>query len=259
MSIYFVCFMIIGSLFIINLFVGVIIDNFNKIKESEEIGGKGLLITPSQKKWIEIQHIMLRLSLRFKPPPPKNQWRKKVYNLVNHQYFEIFIMICILLNTLVMSMRYARMSKTYETTLESINYVFSAIFNLELILKLIGIGCHYFHNSWNRFDFMIVLGTDIGFILNIFIGFNISTAASIVRAFRILRIFRLMKSFGKVILDAVVYIIPQITNIMSLIFLLLFIYSALGINLFSTAMYRENYHRLSNFRNFYSSIIILMR
>jgi hypothetical protein len=30
--------MIVGSQFIINLFVGVVIDNFNKIKEKEELG-----------------------------------------------------------------------------------------------------------------------------------------------------------------------------------------------------------------------------
>jgi hypothetical protein len=36
--IYFVAFMIIGSQFIVNLFVGVVIDNFNTIKEREELG-----------------------------------------------------------------------------------------------------------------------------------------------------------------------------------------------------------------------------
>ena len=35
--IYFIIFMIIGSQFIINLFVGVVIDNFNTIKEKEEL------------------------------------------------------------------------------------------------------------------------------------------------------------------------------------------------------------------------------
>jgi voltage-gated sodium channel type IV alpha len=202
---------------------------------------------------------MLRQSLRFKPPEPKGAFRKRVYDIVNHQGFEIFITICILLNTLLMSMRYARMSDTYELTLEFLNYVFGIIFNIEMILKLIGIGVHYFKNSWDKFDFVIVIGTDIGFLLSLFVGFNIATAATIVRAFRILRIFRLMKSFGKMILDALIYIIPQITNIMSLIFLLLFIYSCLGISLFATTMYRENYNRLSNFRNFYNSIIILLR
>lgn len=35
---YFVFYMVIGSQFILNLFVGVIMDNFNKIKEKEEMG-----------------------------------------------------------------------------------------------------------------------------------------------------------------------------------------------------------------------------
>lgn len=35
---YFVAYMIVGSLFISNLFVGVVIDNFNKIKEKNELG-----------------------------------------------------------------------------------------------------------------------------------------------------------------------------------------------------------------------------
>ena len=38
MCLYFVAYMIIGSQFIINLFVGVVIDNFNKIKEKDEMG-----------------------------------------------------------------------------------------------------------------------------------------------------------------------------------------------------------------------------
>ena len=38
MSIYFIVFIIIGSQFIFNLFVGVVIDNFNRIKEQEEMG-----------------------------------------------------------------------------------------------------------------------------------------------------------------------------------------------------------------------------
>ena len=36
--VYFVGFMILGSQFIINLFVGVVIDNFTRIKDKEEMG-----------------------------------------------------------------------------------------------------------------------------------------------------------------------------------------------------------------------------
>ena len=52
MSLYFVAYMIIGSQFIVNLFVGVVIDNFNKIKEKDEMGSN--FVTKEQRKWIEI-------------------------------------------------------------------------------------------------------------------------------------------------------------------------------------------------------------
>lgn len=44
-----------------------------------------------------------------------------------------------MLNTVVMSMQYARMSTTYENTIEYINYVFAVIFNIEMIIKLIAL------------------------------------------------------------------------------------------------------------------------
>lgn len=46
---YFVLYMIVGSLFVMNLFVGVVIDNFNRIKEKEENGGG--FMTDIQKEW----------------------------------------------------------------------------------------------------------------------------------------------------------------------------------------------------------------
>ena len=161
-----------------------------------------------------------------------------------------------------MSIKYARMSDTYERTLEYFNYGFAAIFNFEAIVKLIGQGRSYFHDSWNKFDLSIVIGTDVGLIMNIInMGINISTVATVVRAFRIMRIFRLAKSSQNmtIILDTVVHIIPQVTNIMSLVFLLLFIYSVLGLNLFSTVMYQDYYNNRAHFRTFGDSILLLLR
>ena len=74
-----------------------------------------------------------------------------------------------------------------------------------------------------------------------------------------MRIFRLFKSYGKVVLDTLVNIIPQITNIMALIFLLLFIYSVLGISLFADVKFGDNYNKDNNFRNFPQSIVLLFR
>jgi len=82
-----------------------------------------------------------------------------------------------------------------DTFLDNLNYMFAAIFNIEMILKLIGLGYAYFNQAWNIFDMIVVIGTDLGIFLEIFTkGSGFSTAATVVRAFRIMRIVRLVRS-----------------------------------------------------------------
>jgi hypothetical protein len=59
---YFVIWIVVGNFFIVNLFVGVIIDNFNMIRRENE-GIK--MLTNEQKTWVEIQ----KLFLKNKPTP----------------------------------------------------------------------------------------------------------------------------------------------------------------------------------------------
>ena len=66
--VYFVIFMIFGSQFILNLFVGVIMDNFNKIKEKEEWGS--LFVTEDQRCWIDAQRLGMAKKLQKKIDPP---------------------------------------------------------------------------------------------------------------------------------------------------------------------------------------------
>eukprot|EP00937_MAST-01D_sp_MAST-1D-sp2_P007705 g7705.t1 len=48
----------IGSVFMMNLFVGVVIHNFDKLREEHD--GKSVLLTPEQQQWIRLQEMMLR-------------------------------------------------------------------------------------------------------------------------------------------------------------------------------------------------------
>ena len=50
-QLYFVVFIILGAFFILNLFIGVIIDNFNRLKQQYE-DGIGILLTAGQRNWI---------------------------------------------------------------------------------------------------------------------------------------------------------------------------------------------------------------
>ena len=50
---YFVVFVLFGSFFVLNLFVGVIIDNFNRLKKEYESGAVGLFLTETQRAWYD--------------------------------------------------------------------------------------------------------------------------------------------------------------------------------------------------------------
>lgn len=163
-------------------------------------------------------------------------FREPFYNLVDSALFEHTITFFILANTIFMALKSYRMNPVLEEVSEQANWVFAFVFNLEMVLKLIGLGKIYFLYAWNNFDMIIVIATDLGLLLRMLnLGATFSEAASIVRGFRIMRMFKLIRTSLtiRLILDTVANILPQIKNVMTLIMLLLFIFAALGINLFS--------------------------
>jgi hypothetical protein len=160
-----------------------------------------------------------------------------------------------------MAMKYYLMPEKMDSILENFNYTFALVFNIEAIIKLLGLGPKYFNEQWNVFDFIVVWATNAGVIVSWVSKVDVSSIASIVRAFRIMRIFVLVRSAKsiKVILDTVAKLLPQITNIMSLIMLLFFIYACLGINLFSGVISQEDITTKNNFRSLGNSFLLLMR
>merc|ERR1719409_781101 len=105
MSIFFILFMIVGSFFILNLCVGVIVDNFSRMKD--ESGGHSILLTETQKQYQDAKRMVDRQNVLFGVRdlhllPPR---RRRMYFFVRDPSFESFIMLCILLNTLVMALK----------------------------------------------------------------------------------------------------------------------------------------------------------
>ena len=109
-----------------------------------------------------------------------------------------------------MAIRFYDMTPTYSLTLDIFNYIFAFIFNVECVLKILALGKKYFETSWNRFDFIIVIGTDLGLLMTFIRIIDLSAAATVIRGIRIMRVFRIIKSANniRIILDTLVNIIP---------------------------------------------------
>jgi hypothetical protein len=142
------------------------------------------------------------------------------------------------------------MSESLRLSLKYANYFYSLVFNLEMILKLIGLKWEYFESNWNLFDMFIVVCADIGIILDYF-GANekLATVVIVLRALRILRIIRLLRKFNniRIIVATAINILPSIMNVMALFLLALYIFACVGINLFSTIKPRQWIDSKNNF------------
>ena len=161
-----------------------------------------------------------------------------------------------------MAMQSYRMDEDLEQFGENANYLFAFVFNVEMIFKLMGLRKIYFMYTWNLFDMFIVIATDASIIMTFTAADEaFGSTATVFRAFRIMRMFKLIRSsvHMRLILDTVFNILPQISNVMSLIFLLFFIYAALGLNLFCGVMDQKYLDDKNNFHTFPNSMVMLMK
>lgn len=140
-----------------------------------------------------------------------------------------------------------------------LNYIFTGIFALEAVIKIISEGKLYFSDGWNKFDLVIVLGSLIGIIAANLTSFSLSGATTIMRAFRLLRILRLTKKFKslRTIFNTFLVAMPAISNVGSFLLFFLYIFSIIGMLAFGKMKRVGIMNEYLNFENFSNSFLTL--
>uniref|UniRef100_A0A7S0CQF9 Voltage-gated ion channel superfamily n=1 Tax=Micromonas pusilla TaxID=38833 RepID=A0A7S0CQF9_MICPS len=323
--VFFVVFIIVGSFFIMNLFVGVTIDKFNEMKEesaaeyeaelnrmrgkigftatgalqhgkayqqkvaapvlargysgSRDVSSKRLemrgpgksaatiaavgavFVTEEQRRWQQVEKMLMQCKPRRMLDPPPKGWRTPFYRLTNSNEFDAFIGILITLNVGVMCMTHAGESESWSNALFWANAAFAFVFLIEACMKLIGFGvAQYFHDAWNKFDAFVVSLSIAGFALETFTNTKASYLA-ILRVFRVVRVLRLVKRAKglQTLLQTLVFSLPALFNVASVLFLFFFIYAVMGMNLFGMVRAGEVLGRHAHFQNFPDAMATLFR
>uniref|UniRef100_A0A672IZ24 Sodium channel protein n=1 Tax=Salarias fasciatus TaxID=181472 RepID=A0A672IZ24_SALFA len=258
---YFVVFIIFGAFFTLNLFIGVIIDNFNQQKK--KIRGQDIFMTEEQKKYYNAMKKLGSKKPQKPIPRPANKIQGYVFDFTTRQEFEIVIMVLISLNMVTMMVETADQSKHQTKVLGDINIVFIVIFSGECLLKMISLRQYYFTNGWNVFDFIVVILSIIGMSLSEVIKtyFVSPTLFRVIRLARIGRILRLIKSAKgiRTLLFALMMSLPALFNIGLLLFLVMFIYAIFGMSKFAYVKRERGIDDLFNFETFGSSMICLFQ
>uniref|UniRef100_A0A4W6BXH2 Sodium channel protein n=1 Tax=Lates calcarifer TaxID=8187 RepID=A0A4W6BXH2_LATCA len=258
MYMYFVIFIIFGSFFTLNLFIGVIIDNFNQQKKKIN---KDIFMTEEQKKYYDAMKKLGSKKPQKPIPRPTNLIQGMVFDFISQQFFDIFIMVLICLNMVTMMVETDDQSAEKEDFLFKVNVAFIVVFTGECVLKLFALRQYFFTNGWNIFDFVVVILSIAGTMLSDLIEkyFVSPTLFRVIRLARIGRILRLIKGAKgiRTLLFALMMSLPALFNIGLLLFLIMFIFSIFAMSNFAYVKKEAGIDDMFNFETFGGSIICL--
>ncbi|KAM9597573.1 voltage-dependent T-type calcium channel subunit alpha-1G isoform 20-T20 [Trichechus inunguis] len=200
-----------------------------------------------------------------------SRFRLLVHHLCTSHYLDLFITGVIGLNVVTMAMEHYQQPQILDEALKICNYIFTVIFVLESVFKLVAFGFRrFFQDRWNQLDLAIVLLSIMGITLEeIEVNASLPINPTIIRIMRVLRIARVLKLLKmavgmRALLDTVMQALPQVGNLGLLFMLLFFIFAALGVELFGDLECDEMHPceglgRHATFRNFGMAFLTLFR
>jgi len=157
-----------------------------------------------------------------------------IKNFCDNNTFEWFIQITIFLNSIALGSEFYEQPE-WLTKIQNIsNMIFTIIFSVEMILKLIGYGfLDYIRDWFNMFDGVIVILSWVEFILALTTSQE-SSGLSVLRGFRLLRVFKLVRGLEGIqkLVAIVLAAMTEAATLGMLIILFLFINALVGKQVF---------------------------
>ncbi|KAM9597571.1 voltage-dependent T-type calcium channel subunit alpha-1G isoform 18-T18 [Trichechus inunguis] len=266
-------------------FVGVVVENFHKCRQHQEEEEarrreeKRLRRLEKKRRNLMLDDVIASGSSASAAPEAQckpyysdySRFRLLVHHLCTSHYLDLFITGVIGLNVVTMAMEHYQQPQILDEALKICNYIFTVIFVLESVFKLVAFGFRrFFQDRWNQLDLAIVLLSIMGITLEeIEVNASLPINPTIIRIMRVLRIARVLKLLKmavgmRALLDTVMQALPQVGNLGLLFMLLFFIFAALGVELFGDLECDEMHPceglgRHATFRNFGMAFLTLFR
>ena len=169
--------------------------------------------------------------------------RQKIKDFVETRKFDMFIMMLICLNSVVLGLMTIPAYKNFYPILKLMDVFCLSIFIVEMILKLCAYGRNFFRSRWNTFDFTIVAIS----------SFSFATPFIIFRAFRLFRILKYINRFSKLkrIISISRALLPNFVAFFLAFSVFLYVFAIIAVNLFS--------QRFLDFANLPQAVLTLLQ
>lgn len=147
----------------------------------------------------------------------------------SNKAFELFVVAVILFSAVVIGVKTYDIPPAMLSVVSALDVGITLIFLVELVIRFIGEENkkRFFHNGWNVFDTIIVVAS--------LIPVEESDMAFIGRLLRIFRVLRMVSIIPelRILLNSLLKALPQLGYVMLLMFIIFYIYAAIGATLFA--------------------------
>ena len=174
---------------------------------------------------------------------PTNPLRRAAQGLVSNSIFDSFILLCIFVNCLFMAMNEPAAAPDYssdetmDALLRAVDFVFTGIFSVEMLCKLVALGLAfhpgaYLRSPWNWLDGVVVIFSVLGLIP------ATQELVNGVGALRTIRLLRPLRTVNRVegmriTVQALISATPRLMHVAMLCGFCFFVFGIVGVQLFS--------------------------
>ncbi|MCG7960832.1 MAG: ion transporter [Candidatus Thiodiazotropha taylori] len=157
-------------------------------------------------------------------PPTAAQLQQQFIKLRENKIFETFVILVIVISALMIGAKTYPIPSSVTQSLRLLDVGITIFFLVEIIIRMIADQSlkRFFSKAWNVFDFLIVTAS--------LIPVDDSEAALLGRLLRVFRVLRLVSIIPelRVLLNAFVTAIPRMGYVSLLMFIIFYIYAAIG-------------------------------
>jgi len=158
------------------------------------------------------------------------QLQKTFYNVRSNKVFELFVVFVIIFSALVVGVKTYNLPGNMLHLITFLDWLITFIFVTELSIRFIGEEHKnkFFKNGWNIFDTLIVTVSLIPIEDS-----ELAIIGRLIRIFRVLRMISIIPEL-RMLLNSLLKALPQLGYILLMMFIIFYIYAAVGSTFFST-------------------------
>ena len=251
---FFITFILCGSFMMIRTIIGVFIDRFG-------ISSGLKLLTERQKLWRDMHGVAMSIKpMRVEMKPVVGSVRRKCYDAIHSKMFKKVILFLLSLNIVLLATVHFDADASWEYAWNIGDVAFVSIYLLESLVRLFVALPHplyFFKDPWNCFELFLSCGS----AATLFPTNPSGVRAQIGRPFRFLRTFRILRHATDLrrVSRTMILAVPSILSVIGVMLIWMFLYAAVGTQVFFNVKYGESLNKDANFSSFVNSFLLLFQ